>query len=1095
MAGGREKIIKLVLQVSVKGIETAVKQIKELRSAITGTTEETRKYTKATDDATKSTKGFTNAQKEQTSAQDAANKKQKETNNGLVNFAKRVGTALSFMARFAVAFAIIEGASQVTVKAYQSAVNYEAALGDLAAISGATSSSVSSLSDTILDTAGSTIFFADELANATKELLRLGFTAEDAQKSIKPIAQFAQATGESLSAAVQLIGKTLNAFGLSTSSTAELTNAFIGAINRSALSVEYLGTSLQYVAPLAQSLGINVQETTAILGVLANNGFRASRAGTALRQILIELGSDAGSLVPILEELALQNISVSESAELVGTRAAAQLIALVNNREEIERLLDVQANYFAAQEANIKQLSTERGEALLLSAAWDRVRISIGRAISFYRLRLRIAGAIDSDTRRQIVTNDSLKTALDNTNLSYEELIERYRELETAQERLDFAEEVLGIKEVNDELERRIELRNDAFGSLREPFFDSARANDTLRENQERVDLLLEELELQSRSARLAENVQKTAEKNVELITTQVNSLNESVRANGFTEESMEEQTDLLYEIDELIENRRQRLEGELPIYGTINDTTEEGRKILEKEIELLTERRNLLIEMRDLINEETDTFSAIFELRERLNKAEAEGDIRAAESLRAEYEQQEANLKILGQLDDFDEYSRRRRLREAEKGREEQVKSFAAILALEESIIEAENKRDTAAVENYNKQLKEALRILEEQGLLEAFNEYAALQIEASVGAESQASALENLTQRMLGVAGAARTGAADAEKFITDLETDIDSAIQSEAINPQEGQKLLDQLLIIYADFLERRAKLEEEARKEKEKEDEESDKERQKLEEEIANQAIESAVEVANTANNAILDSTLARLEAEKAALDSRFDYEEQRLKALQENGVISEQQYSRELEKIKKERVAAENEILEKQFKAQKANSIAQIAIDTASAIIKLWVTPGAAGAPILTAILGAQALAQIAIISSQKFTPTQFAEGGIVQGRSHAQGGVPFTVRGEGGYEMEGGEFIVNKRATAMHRELLESINSYGNAKYNSNMFAAGGVIPQSSGGTMQTELLEQLVALNSAPVRAYVSEDELVRTSKTRIDNDIRSTI
>jgi len=37
--------------------------------------------------------------------------------------------------------------------------------------------------------------------------------------------------------------------------------------------------------------------------------------------------------------------------------------------------------------------------------------------------------------------------------------------------------------------------------------------------------------------------------------------------------------------------------------------------------------------------------------------------------------------------------------------------------------------------------------------------------------------------------------------------------------------------------------------------------------------------------------------------------------------------------------------------------------------------------------------------------------------------------------------------------------------------------------------------LEQLVALNSTPVRAYVSEDELVRTSKTRIDNDIRSTI
>lgn len=33
------------------------------------------------------------------------------------------------------------------------------------------------------------------------------------------------------------------------------------------------------------------------------------------------------------------------------------------------------------------------------------------------------------------------------------------------------------------------------------------------------------------------------------------------------------------------------------------------------------------------------------------------------------------------------------------------------------------------------------------------------------------------------------------------------------------------------------------------------------------------------------------------------------------------------------------------------------------------------------------------------------------------------------VQGQGGYEMEGGEFIVNKKASSLHRQLLESINN------------------------------------------------------------------
>ena len=62
----------------------------------------------------------------------------------------------------------------------------------------------------------------------------------------------------------------------------------------------------------------------------------------------------------------------------------------------------------------------------------------------------------------------------------------------------------------------------------------------------------------------------------------------------------------------------------------------------------------------------------------------------------------------------------------------------------------------------------------------------------------------------------------------------------------------------------------------------------------------------------------------------------------------------------------------------------------------------------------------------------------FADGGLLQGASHAQGGIPFTVGGVPGFEAEGGEAIINKRSTAMFRPLLSAMNEAGGgAKFQS----------------------------------------------------------
>lgn len=81
---------------------------------------------------------------------------------------------------------------------------------------------------------------------------------------------------------------------------------------------------------------------------------------------------------------------------------------------------------------------------------------------------------------------------------------------------------------------------------------------------------------------------------------------------------------------------------------------------------------------------------------------------------------------------------------------------------------------------------------------------------------------------------------------------------------------------------------------------------------------------------------------------------------------------------------------------------------------------------------------ATGLAQIAKIAGIKFQ-----RGGLARGKSHEQGGIPFTVAGTPGFEMEGGEAIINKRSTARYRDILSAINVDGGGR----AFGQGGTTP------------------------------------------------
>ena len=171
--------------------------------------------------------------------------------------------------------------------------------------------------------------------------------------------------------------------------------------------------------------------------------------------------------------------------------------------------------------------------------------------------------------------------------------------------------------------------------------------------------------------------------------------------------------------------------------------------------------------------------------------------------------------------------------------------------------------------------------------------------------------------------------------------------------------------------------------------------------------------------------------------------------------QRESLAQEKKIEKEKEKMKKK----EEELDKEESKRKKKMALIQAAINTALSIsyaaMNSWPMPAIA----MMAAAAAVGAAQIAAISAQKY-----GDGGLLQGKSHKEGGI--KVLG-GQAEVEGGEYVTNKRTTAKNLPLLEYINGknkkvelsdlidfYSNKAGNSikssspkRIFADGGQIP------------------------------------------------
>lgn len=1002
---------------------------------------------KSLNNLNKETRGAAEAEQQAEKAMKSFGEQTKKTSSEINSFGSIFGKAFSrerlistaaTVVKFLGVYKLLELGTQaisaVTIGAAQAFIEFEASLARIRAVAGATAEETDKLESAIRNAAGTTVFTLGEVASLTEELLKLGFSADQAAASILPVAQTAQALGENANDVAQLLGTVSKEFGLTTAELSVTGDILVGAINKSALSFDSFRTAIQYVGPNARATGASLSETAAAMALLANAGFSASRIGTGLRQVFIELGKEGGSVIDQLEELAKSGVSLGEALDITDERTAAALQTLALGAPTIRQMAADFETAGRSAQASAIQTDTWQGQIKLLNSAFNDFQVTIGSVIADSKILIGLIGLFSSKAKlaasaagllaKETFNYDSFSKAVKNVSSSLDDNQVAYYEARNSAKML--------LKEMG-EVSVLGGYNRTQLDALTSEILRTARAQSDYAES------------IRISSQRQIEYTRqiKSGETTVEKLNDRLTDLNTELNnGTNLTEKSRLEK-----------EAERQAIENTILSINKERDARNKAAKEEKERLEALAkarkqEQQDILDDLQFYYDQQKNFIDDYVNARQlEIDILKFQGDEKRAEEVRMEM-LRERN-QMLDKLNSFlkSNYSqygfaaealeKYNRQIEAAKGNEADLISTAESFA-KEFTTRIKEVNDLIKNNEIDAELAVTLRDQYINALKVAFEEI-----------KKQAP---SLTQGL--------------DTLLNSLIADIGASGESEKPDKKKGL-----LFTIFGDL--------------------------EVGVEDILNSVefvISKVTDIVKLNYQIQTENIRNEAEQQKAILQERSDFEEKVLRSRLDSNLISQQEYEAQLEKLKRRQVQRENQIERSIFEQEQKQELDNARVDFLAAVASAIVNEVRSGRSfpqnlifggLTVGALGLEYNARVSAISKRKFFPKKFAEGGVVDGPSHSQGGIPFTVRGQGGFEMEGGEYIVNKKATQKYRALLDQINGTNSDKF-TYKFATGGVVRGGDKIEKQLEYLEAIAAATSStannvskPVRAFVTSTDL----------------
>lgn len=167
--------------------------------------------------------------------------------------------------------------------------NFDAAMSQVAAVSGATGKDFDKLRDKAQEMGAKTKFSASESAEAFNYMAMAGWKTSDMLDGIEGVMNLAAASGENLGTTSDIVTDALTAFGLKAKDSGHFADILAAASSNANTNVSMMGETFKYAAPVAGAFGFSAEDTAEAIGLMANSGIKASQAGTSLRVIMSKM--------------------------------------------------------------------------------------------------------------------------------------------------------------------------------------------------------------------------------------------------------------------------------------------------------------------------------------------------------------------------------------------------------------------------------------------------------------------------------------------------------------------------------------------------------------------------------------------------------------------------------------------------------------------------------------------------------------------------------------------------------------------------------------------------------------------------------------
>lgn len=329
----------------------------------------------------------------------------------------------------------------VGVAAVKTAADFDSAMSQVAAVSGATGKDFDALRNKAREMGAKTKFSATEAAEAMNYMAMAGWKTEDMLDGIEGVMNLAAASGEDLATTSDIVTDALTAFGLSAKDSGHFADILAAASSNANTNVSMMGETFKYCAPIAGALGFSAEDTAEAIGLMANAGIKSSQAGTALRTIMNNLAGDVkisgkaigdvtiattnadGSMRDLSDILsdcrsAFRNLTESEKAQaaesLVGKNAMSGFLALMNaGQGDIDKLSSAIDNCDGSAEKMATTMQDNlAGQLTILKSQLQELAISFGDILmpAIRSIVSKLQGFVDKlngmdeGTKRTIVT-------------------------------------------------------------------------------------------------------------------------------------------------------------------------------------------------------------------------------------------------------------------------------------------------------------------------------------------------------------------------------------------------------------------------------------------------------------------------------------------------------------------------------------------------------------------------------------------------------------------------------------------------------------------------------------------------------------------